>query len=679
MISSIFRILQLVFIFFVSLTAHAQIQNKTYDSIINRLKIDAWNLRYSNKLEANKALFRGLGLAKKQNCESDIGYFYRKIIAQKGTSGELDSARIYFYQGIEYYWKTKKLEGKQMNEPGLRAHLLSELAEAYNNNESPDLALKYYLKARSCYQELNDKIGVGIVEINLGNIYLSKGEYAKALAKFENSRLVFDTTDYHEIVAGVYSSINAVYHAMGDYENANISAIKFWKLALKCRYETELVVQANLALAVNEMKLNKWSNAGIHLDQAKQLIEKKKLYFLFVPYSSAYAMYLRNNGKYNKALEILMKYQKLASSTAQGSETRFRFELELAKVNFKLGQINEALDLLKPLGAKAKELKLLHERAEIAQLLSNIYKSVGDYKSAFEKNQEYHQLYVKELGIQRQIRFKEIEQKFKIERKEKLLSLEKAKHEKAKAALIQSELKRKNAFVYQLILGFTILALTMAFFAFYRYSKMKKNQLLYAKNLQAKDEKLRISRDLHDHIGAELTLIKSRIDRKAFGSDSPAEKRELEQISSYAQEAMNQLRKTIWATKHEWISSEDFKNQIDSYVKRFAWDYVLTQTGPEVQLKAIPALNLFRIVQEAIQNAVKHSVGDELRIHISSTEKTFEIEIADNGQGFDFSDDEQGYGLNNMKERAAEILGKVSISSSKKGSIVKIEVPKSEL
>lgn len=647
----------------------------SYDSIINSIKAEAWNLRYSDKKEADKKLAEGLKLARQAKNEVDIGYFYRKFIAQKGTAGELDSARFYFYQGTDFYWKTKQEKGSQMKDPNLRAHLYSELAEAYNTNEKRALAYKHYHFAGKLYKNLNDIIGVGIIEINLGNILYTQSSYAAALKRFESARNIFDTTDHYAIIAGVYNSINATYHAMGDYHRAYLEAKRFLNVAQNCPLENELKTRAFFALVENEINLLRWDDAKKHLYQAERVIDKYDLNVLKVQYSVLKSKVLRHEKQNLKAFDELMGAEEYVKEYAHGMLERFNYEFELAQVYKVLGHQKKALQLLLKLEKEAAELSLLGEQVKIARALSQIYSDLGSFQLALDQEKKFHHLYEKELGIHSRIWFKEIEQKYDSERKEKLLYEEKAKNKEKERAIIESELKRKSAQNRQMLMGLVILILVVGFFAFYRFSKNKKKKLLIEKSLQAKEDKLRISRDLHDHIGAELTLIKSRIDRKAFLTDSPDEKKELEQISGYAKDAIDQLRKTIWATKNELISIGEFKKRIDAYVRRFSWEYELTQSGKDVVLNAIVALNLFRIVQEAIQNAVKHSDGNKLSIQINSTEKNLQIVVSDNGRGIDPDRNEQGYGMVNMTERVSEISGKIEIQSVPGCSSVYIQIP----
>jgi signal transduction histidine kinase len=86
------------------------------------------------------------------------------------------------------------------------------------------------------------------------------------------------------------------------------------------------------------------------------------------------------------------------------------------------------------------------------------------------------------------------------------------------------------------------------------------------------------------------------------------------------------------------------------------------------ELTPLLALNLFRISQEALTNVLKYANASKVEIQISSRS----IIIQDDGQGFDFQTIKKGYGLTNMESRAKEFNGTFHISSSNKGTKIRI-------
>ncbi|MFY9242581.1 MAG: ATP-binding protein, partial [Polaribacter sp.] len=86
-------------------------------------------------------------------------------------------------------------------------------------------------------------------------------------------------------------------------------------------------------------------------------------------------------------------------------------------------------------------------------------------------------------------------------------------------------------------------------------------------------------------------------------------------------------------------------------------------------------MNIFRVIQEAINNAIKYADAKKIEVQISKDNQNFIISIIDNGKGFDLNKIELGNGLSNMEKRMSEIDGKINISSKpNSGTEIKLEV-----
>jgi signal transduction histidine kinase/ligand-binding sensor domain-containing protein len=200
-------------------------------------------------------------------------------------------------------------------------------------------------------------------------------------------------------------------------------------------------------------------------------------------------------------------------------------------------------------------------------------------------------------------------------------------------------------------------------------------------------ERERISRDLHDNVGAHLTYIIQSLDNINYRIEkNPAEKQveKIESLGDFARGTMQQLRETIWAINKETISLEELKDKIRDHLAKFS--NTLTETEFSVELKSegelilkpSQAIHIFRLVQEAINNSIKHASAKKIEVIIEYTpDKILTVSVTDNGKGFDNSKTFDGhYGLENMKSRVKEMGGKFEIISSEdKGTRIIITVP----
>src|SRR5690606_8432728 len=96
----------------------------------------------------------------------------------------------------------------------------------------------------------------------------------------------------------------------------------------------------------------------------------------------------------------------------------------------------------------------------------------------------------------------------------------------------------------------------------------------------------------------------------------------------------------------------------------------------DLTFTSVEGMNIYRIIQEAINNALKYADASAIDVQFKKVEDELFVSISDNGKGFDPSTVEEGNGLNNMKKRAHEIDGNVSIQSElTKGTTVQLQMP----
>lgn len=180
-------------------------------------------------------------------------------------------------------------------------------------------------------------------------------------------------------------------------------------------------------------------------------------------------------------------------------------------------------------------------------------------------------------------------------------------------------------------------------------------------------ERERISRDLHDNVGTQLSIISKNIEGvinplRYLTEDEKV--RNLQSIGQTSKEVIFTLRETIWALNKEDISLEELSDKLKAFtVKLFEtqnslqFNYVENTNESTIKFSPTEAIHLFRICQEAITNAIKYANATQLEIEITAREASYKIVIADNGVGFDKENlpEEGHYGLANMQFRCNQI------------------------
>ena len=187
-------------------------------------------------------------------------------------------------------------------------------------------------------------------------------------------------------------------------------------------------------------------------------------------------------------------------------------------------------------------------------------------------------------------------------------------------------------------------------------------------------ERERISRDLHDTVGTQLSLISNNIEWVAhpLKTITETEKEEkLHFVNTTARDIIATLRETIWALNKQQIPVEEFSDKLKAFVQKQLAMYpeITLNFDEQIDVNLIlgpsEALDLFRICQEAIANALKYARASILDIEIKSSKEGYEVSIIDNGKGFDVRkiDPAIQNGIENMRFRAGDIGGVLEIYS----------------
>ncbi|MBI5470746.1 MAG: hypothetical protein HY961_00230 [Ignavibacteriae bacterium] len=200
-------------------------------------------------------------------------------------------------------------------------------------------------------------------------------------------------------------------------------------------------------------------------------------------------------------------------------------------------------------------------------------------------------------------------------------------------------------------------------------------------------ERERISRDLHDHVGAQLVNIISGLD--LVGKYSPPTEtraqRLLQSLQHDARSSILQLRETIWAIKTKAMTLDAFAQQVENYSRKqmeFQTDVQLhfeSDRSVSVELTPVQVLNCFRIIQEALTNCAKHANAENIWVKLRWVESgKLVVIVKDDGVGVHktANEDRVGNGLLNMKRRADELGGTLHWEPTVgTGMILKVEIP----
>lgn len=208
-----------------------------------------------------------------------------------------------------------------------------------------------------------------------------------------------------------------------------------------------------------------------------------------------------------------------------------------------------------------------------------------------------------------------------------------------------------------LIIGIIVGTIAFIVWQYFRRRYQKRLTALQLQN-EIQKERERISRDLHDNLGAYAAAIASNvatIKNSQHGNDSNV----LHQLKNNSQSIINQLNDTIWALNKEAISLTAVSDRFKVFLQKIQPNHpdinitIEENISNDQKLSPASALHLFRIMQEGMNNALRHSEGSQINVLIEGGEK-WEVIIEDNGKGLinQRINAEGGNGLINMRTRA---------------------------
>lgn len=688
-------IIILSFTFFTSTTLISQ--NKKKDSLFNILKTSK-----DLSIIANTNIYLGK-IYNSTNTDSAIVFFNRALKISKvnkltkyqvrslnslGASfimkGKLDSSNYYFDKSklllpkIDDYNSLVTYYGDR----GILDYYEGNLKKAAQKFEK---ALNFSIDENNITDIIRYSNNCGLVYSKTGNNSKAIDIFFKALKSAEKSK---DTVH----IGILLNNIAGVYEDMNQFEKA----LDLYKKTLELKNERSSYIQkinAHFNIAHSQLEIFKENKDSLFLSNSEK------------NYTTVYK--LSNEKKYgNGVLMGLEGLGKIALQKNNFTKAKYYFNVVITKTsetknkpyfnmaNLSLGIIN--IEEGKYLDAKKRFKSIekfvtksgnITQKKQLFEGLSIVYKNNKKFKQAYD--------YINRLrDLEKSITTKEInnkiskyEVKYETEKKEKEIAQQKEE-------LLEQKLVIKNRNLYTILLTSALLILGIIFFSIYKKNQFKRKQL--QKEIDLKDalstiktqnrlqeQRLRISRDLHDNIGSQLTFIISSLDNLKYLSKDVNQKliEKIANISSFTSETIHELRDTIWAMNKNEISMEDLHARILSFIEKAknATDHIEFEVHQNVErtilLSSIKGMNLFRVVQEAINNAIKYANASKISIYVSENNKALFISIIDDGKGFDVNAVTLGNGLSNMEKRMSEIEGIVKIiSKENKGTEIKLSL-----
>lgn len=555
---------------------------------------------------------------------------------------------------------------------------------ACRNISQYDSAFAAFNKAVGLYRKAENKIGEGNARNNIAMTHFYRGEYERSNEIIVQVIHEAEEHNLYPVLSNAYQNLGIMYDSQQRYRDA----LENFKLAEK--YHTLANDERGKSgAAINQafmyFKLKQFKKALSIYQQ--QLPVKEKLddhKGMGIIYNNIAEIYLIEKDfktalyYINKAIAIKTKLD-----DRHGMSGSYKV---LADIYLQDKKYAEAEKYARLAAELAREIGAKNELAEALELTSKIQQATRKLDDAYTSLAESVRIKDSLLNKDNFAKMAELETKYKTARKEREILAQ-----RAEIAESQLQIGRQRMIIYGVVIG----ALLLILLGYALYNKQKIKAIKLQKEAELKDallqietqnklqeQRLHISRDLHDNIGSQLTFIISSLDNLKYGFNITDEalKNRLAGMRFFTKETITELRDTIWAMNKEAITVADLKNRISNFIDSakaasrgidfsFRTDAAIPDT---LSFSSLTGINLYRVIQESVNNALKHANSTKIEVSITKEGNSYMVSISDNGRGFDTDAERTGNGLDNIRKRIAETGGDVIFTSSGTGTTISI-------
>ena len=603
---------------------------------VNTLNALVSEFRYSNTDTALHFSNEALALATNLNYEMGIADSKRRICALYASQGKFDEGVKYGNEALIIY--NKLLLAATASD---KEKILAKIGGTYmvigHNRASqgnyPE-ALKYDLLCLKIREQLGDKKGISSIKSNIGLTYANQHNYSEALQYFYAALKISEELGIKSDIAYMYNAIGWVYIEQRNYPEALKHCLAGLKLAEEAKNKSIIAESCNNLGAIYE-KLGNFSDALNYNFAALKGYEETGIREQ-IPwvYNNIGLVYLKQK-KYNNAVEFLNKA--LSSSKELGS-------LELIKFSY---ENRAALDSAR-----------------------------GNYKQALE----HYKLFVqyRDSLVNKESSKKIVQQQMQYDFDKKEDSLNQ------KHIITETKLQAQKKQKYYYWAGIFMLGL-LSIFVFQSFRNQKKiNKLAGEAHARQKiemelqslhallSERLRISSELHDEVGATLSGIAmySHLTKEQMKAGQTVEiEKSLNIMQQSSTQMVDKLSDIVWLINPEQDSLQKLVTRLEEYardmaaIKNMQVKISVPEKIADINLPVENRRNIYLFCKEAINNAVKYSNATLLELTVKEVNGKLEFSVSDNGKGFDAVLVRRGNGLENMQKRADEIGAKLILQS----------------
>lgn len=531
-----------------------------------------------------------------------VGYYIRK--------NDHDSALLLLGPLLKYFQKDKTQQHQYLS-------LLFLKSKVYDRGGQYTLALATMIEVIDLAENLRDTLTMIQARTGIGWVQIEMGQYKEALQWLNQAMYTSANHQYYKNYGALYSNLAMAHNKLGHAD----SALYYIEVAIRdARLNNNLVFLAN-ALSM----------------QARIFIDNKKAPLAEAPLNEAVLM----RKKMNDPFYVVYDMSSLAAYYAANHQPEKGIALSKEGIAF------------------AQEKGLSSQLLMIYQALADNYKAAGIDKAYSETLEKILRLKDSFSNINSSKLLADLQANHEARKKEKLINEQ------------EMNLTKKNYWLAGTLL-FTAMAAAMAWLLFRNYRRRKKLELekaleeekrmaTEAVRLAEEKERVRIASDLHDNLGAYAASMASSLNYIRVQENDERSMNAFDDLRNNSGSIISQLNDTIWVLRKESLSLTAISDRVKLFISRISRSYpevrmeVSEQIEKDHQLSAAHAFHLYRVIQEAVNNALRHSGGKSIIVYVTGSAH-WNLRIEDDGKGFTQPSSVAGggHGLQTMKERCRE-------------------------
>ena len=619
-------------------------------------------------------------------------------------AGEYEQAAASYLEYIDSQKKIRDHDKKSISE------VCVSLGLCYYKLDKYEDAIKWFREAEILQKEIGDREAEASSLNNIGLSYKKLGNFEKAIEYYEQTVIIDEESGNVAESAKTLNNIGMIYRAWGKYDQA----IEHFERSLEVK--KILNDTAGISTTLNNMGLvyTEWKK----FDQAVQILEESlameemlqndseialrynnlgRAYFMMQRYDTALAyfkqsldIHLARNEKSRVALEYnnigkvyqawgQMKEADSYFSSALSIYSELGMESEKATVLANLGKIHhlsgdnkKALVLMDSSTYLATKLNLRSQLESNYLSYSDIYSGLKDFERALDYYKKYSAVQDSMFTKETLSRLSEFQARYEKEKDlARILTLEKENLQRT---------YQRNGFMFGAI-GAVIIIIFVVIYFRQRAGRLKlisdqkirqleeEKKLLAAKVLVEgqEEERKRIATEIHDGLGVLLSVIKMQF--SIIHDKSPANKELIEKASEMLEQASSDVRKISHNMMPGLLTKFGFFEAIEDLFENIGdnpeLNVVCNISGNPGRISENKEIMLYRIVQEMVNNTLKHAQAKNISLTVHVDQGILNLEYSDDGKGFDF---EQNYksrsmGLQSIQSRVDFLNGKINVDA----------------